>query len=48
MKINGREINTGYNSSYPKDGVSCSKDSFIVNESFVYLMKFCGRIPHFG
>ena len=34
---------TGYNSTYPKSGVSCSKDSFVVIETFVLLMNFCGE-----
>ncbi len=36
---------TGYNSSYPKGGVSCSKDSFVVNGSSVFQIKFCGKSP---
>jgi len=35
----------GYNSTYPKGGVSCSKDSFVVNGSLVFQIKFCGKIP---
>ncbi len=31
-----------YNSTYPKGGVSCSKDSFVVNGSLVFRIKFCG------
>jgi len=33
------------NSTYPKGGVSCSKDSFVVNGSFVFQIKFCGKRP---
>ena len=33
------------NSTYPKGGVSCSKDSFVVNESLVFQIKFCGKNP---
>ena len=33
------------NSTYPKGGVSCSKDSFVVNETLVFQIKFCGKIP---
>ena len=33
------------NSTYPKGGVSCSKDSFVVNASFVFQIKFCGKNP---
>jgi hypothetical protein len=36
---------TAYNSTYPKGGVSCSKDSFVVNQTFVLQMKFCGKSP---
>jgi hypothetical protein len=34
---------TGYNSTYPKGGVSCSKDSFVVNQTLVFQIKFCGE-----
>ena len=33
------------NSTYPKGGVSCFKDSFVVNETFVFQIKFCGKSP---
>jgi hypothetical protein len=33
------------NSSYPKGGVSCSKDSFVVNGSLVFQIKFCAKSP---
>ena len=33
------------NSTYPKGGVSCSKDSFVVNQTLVFQMKFCGKSP---
>jgi hypothetical protein len=33
------------NSTYPKGGVSCSKDSFVVNGSSVFQIKFCGKSP---
>jgi hypothetical protein len=36
---------TPYNSTYPKGGVSCSKDSFIVNQTLVFQIKFCGKSP---
>ena len=29
------------NSTYPKVGVSCSKDSFLVNQRLVFQIKFC-------
>jgi hypothetical protein len=34
-----------HNSTYPKGGVSYSKDSFAVNGSLVFQIKFCGKIP---
>ena len=36
---------TAYNSTYPKGGVSCSKDSFVVNQTLVFQIKFCGKSP---
>jgi hypothetical protein len=33
------------NSTYPKGGFSCSKDSFVVNQTLVFQIKFCGKIP---
>jgi hypothetical protein len=36
---------TGYNSTYPKGGVSCSKDSFVVNQTLVFQIKFCSKGP---
>ena len=33
------------NSTYPKGGVSCSADTFVVAESSVLRMKFCGENP---
>jgi len=36
---------TGYNSTYPKGGVSCSKDSFVVNQTLVFQINFCGKSP---
>ena len=33
------------NSSYPKGGVSCSKDSFVGNQTLVFQIKFCGESP---
>ncbi len=34
-----------HNSTYPKGGVSFSKDSFVVNGSFVFQIKFSGKNP---
>jgi hypothetical protein len=33
------------NSTYPKGGVSCSKDSFVVNQTLVFQIKVCGKSP---
>jgi len=33
------------NSTYPKGGVLCSKDSFVVNQTLVFQIKFCGKNP---
>ena len=33
------------NSTYPKGGVLCTKDRFVVNETFVLLIKICGESP---
>jgi hypothetical protein len=33
------------NSTYPKGGVSCSKDSFVGNQALVFQIKFCGKSP---
>jgi len=43
--IDDREESRPHNSTYPKGGVSCSKDSFVVNESLVFQIKFCGESP---
>jgi len=40
-----KKESTGYNSTYPKGGVSCSKDSFVVNQTLVFQIKFCGKSP---
>jgi hypothetical protein len=33
------------NSTYPKGGVSSSKDSFVVNQTLDFQIKFCGKSP---
>jgi len=43
MSDNGKTA--AHNSTYPKGGVSCSKDSFVVNQTFVFQIKFCGKSP---
>jgi len=40
-----QHISTAGNSTYPKGGVSCSKDSFVVNQTLVFQIKFCGKSP---
>ena len=45
---NVKEKQRPANSSYPKGGVSCSKDSFVVNQTLVFHPenirdKFCGK-----
>ncbi len=39
------DITTGYNSTYTKGGVSCFKDSFVVKQTLVFQIKFCGKSP---
>lgn len=36
---------TAYNSTYPKGGISCSNDSFVVNGTLVFQIKFRGESP---
>ena len=38
-------IKTAYNSTYPKGGGSCSKDSFVGKQTLVFQIKFCGKSP---
>ncbi len=46
MQKNEKWIKTpATNSTYPKGGVSCSKDSFVVNQTLVFQIKFCGKSP---
>jgi len=44
-QTNTTKKTTPYNSTYPKGGVSCSKDSFVVNQTLVFQIKFCGKSP---
>jgi hypothetical protein len=34
-----------HNSTYPIGGVSCSQDSFVVNQTLVFHIQFCGKSP---
>lgn len=46
MQTNGHQNRMpATNSTYPKGGVSCSKDSFVVNQTLVFQIKFCGKNP---
>lgn len=45
--MNYFQQSTTANSTYLKGGVSCSKDSFVGNQTFVFQIKFCGEIPAF-
>ena len=36
------DISPAHNSTYPKGGVSCSKDSLVVNQTFVLRVNICG------
>lgn len=40
-----RKESRPHNSTYPKGGVSCSKDSFVGNQTLVFQIKFCGKSP---
>jgi hypothetical protein len=42
--MTGQERHT-HNSTYPKGGVSCSAERFVVAESSVLQMKFSGENP---
>ncbi|MDI1235397.1 MAG: hypothetical protein PSX81_14040 [bacterium] len=40
-----RRNSPAHNSTYPKGGVSCSADTFVVTESAVLRIKFSGKNP---
>ena len=44
-QLDDRKEQRRHNSTYPKGGVSCSKDSFVVNQTLVFQIKFCGKNP---
>ncbi len=44
-KMLGGQSKTAGNSTYPKGVVSCSKDSFVGNQTLVFQIKFCGKSP---
>jgi len=37
-----------HNNTYPKGSFSCSKDRFVVNQIFVFQIKFVAEVPPFG
>jgi hypothetical protein len=39
------ERKPAHNSTYPKGGVSCSKDSLVVNQILIVQIMFCGKSP---
>ncbi|KAF0198727.1 MAG: hypothetical protein FD170_3988 [Bacteroidetes bacterium] len=39
------ERKAAHNSTYPKGGVSCSKDSSVSYQTLVFQIKFCGKSP---
>jgi len=43
-RYNGQKARP-HNITYPKGGVSCSKDSFAGNQALVFQIKFCGISP---
>jgi len=45
MTIANDKRKTAANGTYPKGGVSCSKDSLVLNGSLVFQIKFCGKSP---
>jgi len=42
---NGQQEARTANSTYPKGGVSCSKDSYVGNQTLVFQIKFCVKSP---
>jgi hypothetical protein len=45
MKLTTEKESRPHNSTYPKGGVLCSKDRFVVNETLVLLIYICGESP---
>jgi hypothetical protein len=41
-----RKAKTLYNSTYKKLAVQCSAETFVVNQTLVFRIKFCGKIRH--
>jgi hypothetical protein len=45
MNANKVDLLSAPNSTYPKGGVLCSKDRFVVTGTFVLLINICGESP---
>jgi hypothetical protein len=45
QQSNDKKEQRRHNSTYPKGGVSGSKDSFVVNQTLVFQIKFSGKNP---
>ena len=45
MKLTIEKESRPHNSTYPKGGVSCPKDTFVVTGTFVLLINICGESP---
>ena len=44
QNVSGRNV-AAANSTFAIGGVSCSKDGFVVNQTLVFQIKFCGKSP---
>jgi hypothetical protein len=40
-----KDRRAAHNSTYPKGGVSFSKDNFVGNQTLFFKIKFCGKSP---
>lgn len=45
LMVNQLDRSTRSNSTYPKGGVSCSKDIMVINQTLIFQIKFCGKNP---
>ena len=43
--VSKTQLKTDVNSTYPKGGFLCSKDSFVINQTLIFKIKFCGKSP---
>ncbi len=44
-QLDDRKEQRRHNSTYPKGGFSCSKDSFVVKQTLAFQIKFCSKSP---